>query len=156
MALDRTSRLIVVDDDASILELLKMVLEDEGFQVKAFNSPTAAVREAATDPPDGIIVDLMMPGMTGLEIIETLKRNGRTNRIPVLVCSAYYGDLRRTLQRAGKDGISYLRKPFQLDDLVGTVRRMVSGERKALASSGNHRGNAGSQRSFAMGSRPLN
>jgi CheY-like chemotaxis protein len=139
-------RLIVADDDSSILELLQMILEDEGYEVRAFSSPVLATREALAHPPDALIVDMMMPGMTGLQVVDTLKADRRTSHVPVLVCSAYYGDLRRMIQRNGHDGVRYLRKPFQLDELLQLVDGMISPERAVAPKLGNATANGRSQR----------
>jgi DNA-binding response OmpR family regulator len=130
------ARIIVADDDASIMELLQMILEDEGYEVRAFNSPVSAIKEALVNPPDAMIVDLMMPGMTGIEVVEALRKDCRTNHVPVLVCSAFYGDLRRMIQKMGRDGVTYLRKPFQIEELVQLVNGMIAASPKSMPASG--------------------
>jgi CheY-like chemotaxis protein len=154
-------RLIVADDDASILELLQMILEEEGYEVQAFSSPVPALKEALARPPDGIIVDMMMPGMSGLQVVDALKGDLRTSQVPVLVCSAFYGDLRRMIQRNGYDGVRYLRKPFQIEELLQLVDCMLSTERTVGHETGNGATSNGtrkpaSQRIKALGSYSAN
>ena len=131
-----SKRIVVVDDDPSILELLKIILEDEGYRVSAFHSPSAALNDTMADPPDAIVVDLMMPGMTGLQVVEAVRKDPRTRDVPALVCSAYYGDLHRAVRKAGEDGVTYLRKPFHVEELVGLVRDMLSEKRSPRAGGG--------------------
>jgi len=123
------NRVIVVDDDHSILDLLATLLENEGYQVQALDSGEAAHRAAITEHPDAAVVDLMMPGMNGLELIKALRADPRTRAIPILLCSAYYGDLRQItyqLDRDGQENVYYLRKPFRIQDVLDLVERMVS------------------------------
>ncbi len=119
------NRILVVDDDLSILELLRTLLESEGYQVQAFDSGAAALRNALKHPPDAAIIDLMMPGMNGLDLVHALRYDRRTHQIPVLICSAYYGNLRHITEDLQQDNTSCLRKPFQLQELLDLVARMV-------------------------------
>ena len=119
------SHILVVDDDHSILELLRILLEGDGYQVHAFDSAAAALKAAITHPPDVAIVDLMMPGMNGLELIQALRYDARTRHVPVLICSAYYGDLRHITTNLKLQRTACLRKPFQIQDLLDGVARML-------------------------------
>ncbi len=126
MGVHVTSRVIVVDDDPSILELLKALLEAEGYQVMAFDSAPAALQAALTQHPNAAVIDLMMPGMNGKDLVQALKVDSTTRDIPVLICSAYYGDLRRCASEFGQEDIFYLRKPFRIEELLEIISRMAS------------------------------
>ncbi|MGI5836109.1 MAG: response regulator [Chloroflexota bacterium] len=124
------SRILVVDDDPSILELLRFLLESEGYRVIPFDSAADALKAAINRPPDVAIVDLMMPGMNGLELVQAFRYDSRTQQIPVLLCSAYYGDLRYITTKLNLNNTSFLRKPFQIQDLLDRVANMVSSSRR--------------------------
>jgi len=127
------SRILVVDDDQSILELLRFLLETEGYRVQAFNSANTAFKAAVTRPPDAAVVDLMMPGMNGLELVQALRCDPHTQHVPVLVCSAYYGDLRYITTHLKLNGVLSLRKPFQIQELLDKLQRMISeGQRELI------------------------
>lgn len=124
------SRIIVVDDDPSILELLRFLLEGEGYHVQAFDSAADALQVAIARPPDAAIVDLMMPGMNGLELVQALRYDARTQQVPVLLCSAYYGDLRHITTNLKLKEVSSLRKPFQIQDVLDKIAQMTSDSRR--------------------------
>lgn len=118
------NRVFIVDDDHAILELMSSLLETEGYQVESFDSARAALRAASSRTPDVMIVDLMMPEMDGCELIREIRGSERTQNVPVVVCSAYYGDLRRCALEVGGDNLALLRKPFHIDSLLDAVARM--------------------------------
>lgn len=130
------SRILVVDDDRSILELLRLLLESEGYQVQAFDSAAAALKDALSRPPDAAVIDLMMPGMNGLDLIRALRYDPRTRTLPILVCSAYSGDLPRSLLDLKQDRVLYLRKPFHIQELLDAVGRLTARPRERLCSNG--------------------
>jgi CheY-like chemotaxis protein len=123
------SRILVVDDDNSILDLMRALLESEGHQVQAFSSGTDALADALSNPPDAAVVDLMMPGMNGIEFIQALRYDHTNRNLPVLLCSAYYGNLRYLSSELDHADISCLRKPFQIQELLDSVARMVADRR---------------------------
>ena len=130
------SRILVVDDDRSILELLRLLLESEGYQVQAFDSAAAALKDALSRPPDAAVIDLMMPGMNGLDLIQALRYDPRTCILPILVCSAYSGDLPRSLLDPERDRVLYLRKPFHIQELLDAVSRLITRPRRRPCSNG--------------------
>lgn len=113
-----TPRILVVDDEAPIRNLVVALLEDDGYIVEA--APAAPdVLERLTDRlPDLILLDVMMPGMDGLELLALLRADPRCSSIPVVIMSAAYT---RKDAVAGADDL--LPKPFDLDDLLATVAR---------------------------------
>lgn len=138
------SRILVVDDDPSILELLRFLLEGEGYRVQAFGSATDALKAAIAHPPDVAIIDLMMPGMNGLELVQAFRYDSRTQHVPVLLCSAYYGDLRHITTNLNLKNIFSLRKPFQIHDLLDSVVKMAVDNRQHARN-----GTAGTKRKMA-------
>ena len=123
-------RIAVVDDDSSILDLLRVILESEGYSVQAFDSAPVALKTAVKDPPDAAIIDLMMPGMDGLELLRAFRYNTRTRDLPVLICSAYYENLAGSEAELTQQNVLRLRKPFHVQELLNLVEQMVSRPRR--------------------------
>ena len=77
--------ILVVDDDLDILELLKMNLEPEGYKVQTASDGDSAVQSACTDPPDLILLDVMMPHKNGFQVVEELKDIEETKNVPIIL-----------------------------------------------------------------------
>jgi two-component system KDP operon response regulator KdpE len=118
--------LLVVDDEAGILRLMKLELSAQGFRVVTASEGETAVRLAEEHRPDAVLLDVMMPGLSGLEVMRKLRE--RTN-VPVLLVTAKDKDTDkvRGLELGADD---YIVKPFNPDELGARVRavlrRMVS------------------------------
>jgi len=119
-------RILGVDDDPYILDLLRVLLESEGYLVETFDSAPQALKAAIKSPPDAAIVDLMMPEMNGLDLLRALRYDTRTHNLPVLICSAYYENLASANSELDKPDVYRLRKPFHVGELVDLVTEMVS------------------------------
>ena len=114
-------RLLVVDDDAEILDLLDRGLRIEGFDVRVASDGEAALRALAEHPTDVVVLDVMMPGLDGLAVIQRIRE---TSDVPVLFLSAR----ERVRDRiAGLDagGDDYLPKPFAFGELVARLRALL-------------------------------
>lgn len=112
--------ILVVDDESNIRFLIRMILEGAGYQVVEAPHGAAALKQAQESPPDMVVTDLMMPVMTGRELIEQLRAGPKTADIPIVVISA---NPKSKLDSADV----VLRKPFQPDELVQAARSL-SGE----------------------------
>jgi DNA-binding response OmpR family regulator len=113
--------ILVVDDEASIAEAVRARLESEGFRVLvAFDGPQA-LETARTDRPDLVVLDLMLPGMDGLEVCRELQRD---RWVPVLMLTARTEEADKIAGFAvGAD--DYLTKPFSLRELAARVRAVL-------------------------------
>lgn len=112
-------RVLVVDDDPDILEALSEILEGEGFAIRQARNGQEALQSLASDAPNLILLDLMMPVMDGWEFAERLHRRSDWAKIPVIVLSAdrNVGSKARDLGALG-----YLAKPFELSELLALVQ----------------------------------
>jgi two-component system OmpR family response regulator len=121
-SLGRMARLLVVDDEDTVRGLLADALRFAGFEVATAASGDEAVRGAAEDPPDLILLDVMLPGMDGFEVVRRL-RAGRRD-VPVLFLSARDApeDKVNGLTLGGDD---YVTKPFHLPELVARIRAVL-------------------------------
>jgi CheY-like chemotaxis protein len=118
-------KLLVVDDEADIINLLKLVLEAEGYHVVPAISGDEALTLAEIEVPDLILLDLMMPGKSGLETCRQLKSQPRTKNIPVVVFSALGRDVDKKLT-AEAGASAHVTKPFNNVGLLTEIRRCLN------------------------------
>jgi DNA-binding response OmpR family regulator len=112
-------RILVVDDDVLVRETVGQVLAEEGYAVDYAEDGFAALRKVSADPPDAILLDLMMPGMNGRQFLTALREDlGRTD-LPVLVMTAVHGiAAHRSLSLDASDVVE---KPFDVEELLNKV-----------------------------------
>lgn len=119
------SRILIVDDDVTMTGLLEALMMMEGHQPTTVNDSRKAMDIAASMSPDLITLDLMMPGISGLELCELLHADSRFADIPVLIVSAK--DDPESKMRAMKAGAKdYVVKPFDVDQLIKKVRELTN------------------------------
>ncbi len=115
-------RLLVVDDDPSVREALALVLDLNGFEVATAIDGREAIRTLAIESPDAVILDVLMPGLDGLEVCRRLRATG--NRTPVLMLTARSEVSERVAGlEAGAD--DYLAKPFAREELIARLRALL-------------------------------
>ena len=123
------AKVLVVDDEPDIRELVRLNLELEGHEVQLVSGGMAALEAIATHPPDLVLLDLMMPGMDGWEVLRRIKADPaeRVSELPVLLLTARTDDMDRV--RGGIEGaIRYITKPFSLVELRDAVTAAMEGE----------------------------
>ena len=115
-------RVLVVDDEHNLTELLSMALRYEGWEVKSAGSGMAAVRAAREFEPDAVALDMMLPDMDGLEVLRRMREHN--DRIPVLFLTARDAveDRIAGLTAGGDD---YVTKPFSLEEVVARLRALM-------------------------------
>jgi two-component system response regulator MprA len=115
-------RLLVVDDDPSVREALALVLDLNGFEVATAVDGRQAIRALSVDSPDAVILDVLMPGLDGLEVCRRIRATG--NRTPVLMLTARAEVSERVAGlEAGAD--DYLAKPFAREELIARLRALL-------------------------------
>jgi DNA-binding response OmpR family regulator len=114
------AQILVVDDDANLREIVVLKLQLAGFETHAVNDGEAGLCAAQERAPDLIVLDWMMPKMTGPEVSRALREDTRTSEIPIimLTAKAQVDDLRRGFDAGATD---YMVKPFNPSELVARV-----------------------------------
>ncbi len=117
-------KILVVEDEKNILELVKYNLEQEGYRVTTAMRGDQALEQVRKDKPDLMILDLMLPGMDGIEVCKTLKQNYKTAGIPVIMLTAKSEETDKIVGlELGAD--DYVTKPFSPRELVARVKSVL-------------------------------
>lgn len=117
---DTLNEIMVVDDDIDTLNVLSEILLSENYIVRAMNDPVLALQSAFTDPPDLILLDVVMPGINGYEVCRNLKDSPRTKDIPVLFVSVLL-EVKEQLKGFQEGGLDFITKPIQSDIVLARV-----------------------------------
>ncbi len=119
--------ILIVDDDELVLESLKLVLKEAGHKVRSSTSPEKALSIFDRHPIDLVITDMKMPGMSGIELLERIKK--KDPDCPVIMITAY-ATVETAVEAMKKGAIDYIMKPFSADELELVVKRAL--EEKAI------------------------
>ncbi|MCK5225487.1 MAG: response regulator [Planctomycetes bacterium] len=121
---DKTSIILVVDDNQQNLELLQAYLEDLDCETIAASDGLEALEKVAKKMPDLILLDVMMPKMSGFEVCKKIKGDPKTSHIPVIMVTALneFGDIERGLDCGTDD---FLTKPINKLELITRVKTML-------------------------------
>jgi CheY-like chemotaxis protein len=110
----RSAAVLVVDDDRDVRDIVATVLESEGYAVRCAENGAQALAIMHGPKPNAIVLDLMMPVMSGWELLEAVRSDGDLSSIPIVVLSAV----------RAPSGVAHLTKPVSLDELVTTLDRV--------------------------------
>ncbi len=116
-------RILVVDDLPDNYVLLQTVLEIEGYSVEVADSGFSALESIASHPPDLVLLDVMMPGMDGIEVTRRLRQNSALPYIPIILVTGYKKPMPADGFEVGADG--FIRKPIDVDDLLLQIRTIL-------------------------------
>jgi DNA-binding response OmpR family regulator len=115
-------RVLIVDDDQAILEAMQLAIEDGGYRVETIADGNLAVSKAKEFKPHIILLDLLLSGKDGSEIIALLRETPATKSIPVILLSAH-PTASQTAKQSGANG--FLAKPFDVDELLNMVEAHI-------------------------------
>jgi CheY-like chemotaxis protein len=118
------TRILVVDDEPDVVGFVQRILESEGFEVIAAYDGISALDLAENERPDLVLLDIMMPMMSGYEVCQQLKANPQTKTIPVVCLSSAHGpDAFTKSQAAG--AATLVLKPFTPAELIAQIQRYL-------------------------------
>jgi CheY-like chemotaxis protein len=118
-------KIMVVDDEESLLELVSAILKEEGYEVVTAASGQECLEKLSTMKPDLILLDMMMPGMSGREVCESIRKDPKTKGLKVAFITV------AKFSETGKETLTemkvldYITKPFENDDLIRRVKKML-------------------------------
>ncbi|HMC86354.1 MAG TPA: response regulator [Chitinophagaceae bacterium] len=121
-SLCKTKRIMVADDDPAILDVMRMMLEFEGYEVLTTLNG-GAVLKMETELPDLLLLDIRMSGADGRDICRKLKQSERTSKIPVVLVSAGK-DIERSAIEAGAN--DFIAKPFEMIELLHKIEKNIN------------------------------
>lgn len=122
--MDKKPRILLVDDEPSIVKIVGKRLEVAGFEVRMAMDGQEGLEKAKTEEPDLIVLDLMLPKLNGYEVCSALKQDPIYQGIPIIMFSARTHEKdERTALQCGAD--AYMHKPFKSEDLVGRIRALI-------------------------------
>jgi len=116
-------RVLIVDDEQDVLDLLEVQLKSEGYGVLKAKSGEACLGILDKEKPDVILLDINMPGMSGWEVCSKIRFNPRTKSIPILFVTAKIDDYSQAMGKKGADG--YIIKPFDTAELVKQIKKVT-------------------------------
>lgn len=120
--MERRKTILICDDEPALRELIRASM-DEGFEFAEASDGIVAMQLAEQVDPDVVILDLMLPRLSGLEVLARLNGNDRLRDVPVLVITAW-NETRDAVLAAGAD--EFVTKPFDPEDLRSAVNRLVA------------------------------
>ena len=130
-------RVLVVEDNADEAQMVKMILEPEGYHVSVATDGRDGLRKADSDKPDLIVLDVMMPGLDGFGTCAKLRENPRYREVPIILLTAVGAHIRDTkypisgVMRAQAN--EYLEKPVSPEELLSTISRYVPSHSPSVA-----------------------
>ena len=128
------TRILVVDDEQDVREVVKTTLEENGYQVleatNGVEAYAAAAEAAVAEKPDLIVLDLMLPQMNGFDVLDKLKENPQTSYIPVVILTAR-GQSQDESRALASGATDYMTKPWSADELADRVRIALDQRRTA-------------------------
>jgi DNA-binding response OmpR family regulator len=119
------NRIYVVDDEPDMVELLATVLKGEGYEVETYTDGRAALARVLEEPPELLLLDLMMPDLDGFELLKLLRLDSRGQDVVVLVVSARTGH-RAQIETLQLGANAYIYKPFSPRELAVQVRHLLA------------------------------
>ena len=126
---DIRQKILIVDDEMATLLPLKRSLESEGYIVIEACNGYEAIKKSKLEMPELIILDLMMPGMDGIEVCNQLKKDSLTERIPVIMLTAR-DEVRDKVKGLEMGADDYVTKPFHLNELEARIRNILKRSRE--------------------------
>lgn len=118
-------RVLVIDDDESLRELFELAMEKEGFQVAAAEDGFKGLAKVAAFQPHLIVLDLMMPNLSGFEVIHRLQKSAPA--IPVIIITGYSDQANEQLLRQEPNVLDFVKKPIVYAELAALARKLLAG-----------------------------
>jgi len=127
---ENSKRVVYIEDDPEMIDLVVMILSRRGFAVKGAHGGRNGLDTVMKELPDLVLLDLMMPGMDGWEVYQQLKANEATRQIPIIIITAKAQAIDRVLGLHIAKVDDYIAKPFRPQELLDSIERVLSNTAK--------------------------
>ena len=118
------TRILLVEDDADIMDLIKIQLESEGFSVRALDNGTEAIETARSENFDLFVIDRMLPGTPGLDVCKFIRKNAPTKNHPILIVTALSRS-ENIIEGLNAGADDYITKPFDMEVLIARTMALL-------------------------------
>ena len=134
MSAQKMHRVLVVDDESDVTELLEYKLEQEGYRVATLNDPLACIAKVREFEPELVLLDIMMPELSGIQLCRIIRADPITKEIPIIFLSAR-GEVEDRIKGLEAGAEDYISKPFNTNELLLRISKMLrrSGSRSEPA-----------------------
>jgi DNA-binding response OmpR family regulator len=119
-------KVIVIEDEQAMIQLIKLILEKEGFDVIGANGGAEGLDLITRERPDLVLLDLMMPGMNGWDVYQHMKADDQMKDIPVIVVTAKAQQIDKVLGLHIAKVQDYITKPFSPNELLESIEKVLS------------------------------
>jgi DNA-binding response OmpR family regulator len=123
-----SKKIVYIEDDLEMIDLVKMILNNKGFEVIGAHGGRQGLEAAVVEKPDLILLDLMMPDVDGWDVYHQLKSSEGTNKIPVVVITAKAQAIDRVLGLQIAKVDDYISKPFRPAELISSILKILGEE----------------------------
>lgn len=121
-----SKKIIVIDDEQGICDLLKRIFESEGYEIKTETDPLKGIQLAEEDNPDCVLLDIKMPAMDGIDVLSKIKDYNKN--IGVIMITGY-GNIESAMESMKLGAYDYITKPFDIDFIKNLVKRCLEREK---------------------------
>ena len=120
-----TARVLCIDDEPGVVELVSLILKSQNIQVDGANSGTEGLKAMRIDPPDAVLLDVMMPEMDGWEVYKHMRTDDNLKDIPVIIVTARNSSFEEIIARERAGVSDYVTKPFLPNDLRKSLTKVL-------------------------------
>ncbi len=129
---NETKNILCIEDEPEMIDLIRIILDRHGFNVQGADGGREGLKMVNENPPDLILLDLMMPDIDGWEVYQQIKANKKTKQIPVIIVTAKAQNVDKVLGLHIAKVDDYISKPFSPKDLLASVQKVLGLELTAL------------------------
>jgi two-component system response regulator VicR len=125
------ARVLCIDDEPGVIELISLILKAQNVQVEGANSGREGLESIRKNPPDAVLLDIMMPEMDGWEVYRLIKEDETLKKVPVIIVTARNSSFEEIIarERAGVD--DYITKPFVPNDLRKSLSKVLKWDKNS-------------------------
>jgi two-component system response regulator VicR len=124
------TKIMVIDDEPDLVEVVKLILESDGYQVVTANGGQEALEKMGKEMPDLVLLDIIMPRMDGWEVFSRIKSDQKTKDIPVIMLTAKDQRIDKLIGLHVVRVDDYITKPFGRSELLASIKRILQEKQK--------------------------